>query len=75
VAWRILGSVPEAEDAAAEALARALVDWSRISRLEHRDAWILRVTINLAIDVARRRSRHENAPVEFAAATRTRSCG
>jgi RNA polymerase sigma factor (sigma-70 family) len=57
VALRILGSVPDAEDAAAEALARALADWSRVSALDYRDAWVLRVTANVAIDAARRRGR------------------
>jgi RNA polymerase sigma factor (sigma-70 family) len=60
VALRILGSVPDAEDAAADGLARALVDWPRVRQLPHRDAWILRVTINVSIDMARRRVRHTN---------------
>ena len=55
VAHRILGSVTAAEDAAAEAFTRALVDWTRVSALPHRDAWVLRVTSNVAIDAARRR--------------------
>lgn len=55
VAHRILGSVPAAEDAAAEAFTRALVDWERVGPLPYRDAWILRVTSNVAIDAARRR--------------------
>ena len=66
VAQRILGSIPDAEDAAAEGLARALVDWHRIGALPHRDAWILRVTINAAIDMARRRRRAEPEPVVVA---------
>ena len=55
VALRILGSVPEAEDAAAEALTRALVRWDRVGSLPHRSAWVQRVAANVAIDVARRR--------------------
>lgn len=55
VALRILGSIPAAEDAAAEAFTRALVDWPRIGALPYRDAWILRVTANVAIDAARKR--------------------
>ena len=55
VAQRILGSVVEAEDAAAEAMARALVKWDRVGALSYRDAWVLRVTANVAIDAARRR--------------------
>lgn len=54
VARRILGSPNAAEDAAAEAFTRALVDWHRVSTLPHRDAWVLRVTSNVAIDAARR---------------------
>ena len=57
LAYRILGDLPAAEDAAAEALTRALVRWPRVSRLPHREAWVLRVTANVALDVARRRSR------------------
>ena len=55
VALRILGSVPEAEDVASEAMARALVRWRRVGGMPHRDAWVLRVTANLAIDAVRRR--------------------
>jgi RNA polymerase sigma-70 factor (ECF subfamily) len=47
--------MPAAEDAAAEAFTRALVDWPRIGGLPHREAWVLRVTTNVAIDAARRR--------------------
>ena len=62
MALRILGSVPDAEDAAAEGLARALVDWPKVGSLPHRDAWILRVTINASIDIARRRRRETEEP-------------
>jgi RNA polymerase sigma factor (sigma-70 family) len=55
LALRILGSIPEAEDAAAEALARALVRWKAVGQLPHREGWVLRVTANVAIDAARRR--------------------
>lgn len=53
LAYRIVGSGPEAEDVAAEALARACSDWARVSRMEHRDAWVLRVATNLAMDHVR----------------------
>lgn len=55
MAYRILGSVEHAEDAAAEGMARALVAWPKIRALPYRTAWILRVTSNVAIDAARRR--------------------
>lgn len=55
VALRILGDVAEAEDVAAEALARALRSWDRVGGLPYRRAWVVRVASNLAVDCARRR--------------------
>jgi RNA polymerase sigma-70 factor (ECF subfamily) len=55
IAVRMLGNAAEAEDAAAEAFSRALVRWRRVGTLDYRDAWVLRVTANVAIDVLRRR--------------------
>jgi RNA polymerase sigma-70 factor (ECF subfamily) len=54
-AYRVLGSVAEAEDVAADAMARALVRWPRVRRLDHPEGWVVRVAINLAIDATRRR--------------------
>lgn len=56
LAWRLAGDVTVAEDIAAEALARVFVRWPRVRALEHREAWVLRVTTNLAIDQLRRRT-------------------
>ena len=58
VAHRILGDDGHAEDAAAEALARAHASWARIGRSGYADAWILRVTANVAVDIHRRSRRH-----------------
>ncbi|HUQ38516.1 MAG TPA: sigma-70 family RNA polymerase sigma factor [Acidimicrobiales bacterium] len=55
VAFRILGDQQAAEDVAAEALARAYERWPKVSRLPYRDAWVLRVAANLAIDSTRRK--------------------
>jgi RNA polymerase sigma-70 factor (ECF subfamily) len=55
LAHRMLGDKEAAEDVAAEALARAHMHWSHIAGLDHRDAWVLRVTANLAVDAIRRR--------------------
>ena len=55
LAYRILGNPSEAEDAAAEALTRALVAWRRVATLPYREAWVLRVTANVAVDTRRRR--------------------
>jgi RNA polymerase sigma factor (sigma-70 family) len=55
VAYRILGNPTEAEDAAAEALCRTLVAWRRVGPLPYREAWVLRVAANVAVDLRRRR--------------------
>ena len=47
VAYRILGSQEDAEEVAQEALARAYVRWSRVSR--YAEPWVARVATNLAL--------------------------
>jgi RNA polymerase sigma factor (sigma-70 family) len=56
-AIRILGDAPSADDVAAEAFTRAFVRWDRVRTLPHRDAWVIRVAMNLAVDTARARRR------------------
>lgn len=58
VALRILREPADAEDAVAEAFARALMRWRRVAALPYRDAWILSVTANVSIDIARHRRRN-----------------
>lgn len=58
VAKRISPSV-DADDIAMEAFARALVRWPTVQGIEHRDAWLLRVVSNLAIDSVRKATRRE----------------
>ena len=55
VARRIVGDAASAEDVAAEALSRAYANWGKISGLQYRDAWVLRVTTNLALNAIRPR--------------------
>ena len=55
LAFRLLGDPHDAQDAASEAMARALADWRRVSQLPHLRPWVLRVTANVAIDMLRRR--------------------
>jgi DNA-directed RNA polymerase specialized sigma24 family protein len=55
VAYRILGDRSSAEDIAQESLARAYLRWTKIST--YRQAWVARVSGNLAIDLIRRRKR------------------
>ncbi len=66
VAFKVLGDSTAAEDAAAEAFARALASWRRVGALPHRDAWILRVTTNVAVDMARKRERGRRAAEQLA---------
>jgi RNA polymerase sigma factor (sigma-70 family) len=63
-AYGILGDVADAEDAAVEALARASLRWRRLGALlpPQQDAWVLRVTANVAYDEVRRRIRR-NRPL------------
>ena len=62
VALRILGNYSDAEDVAAEAMARALRSWERVGTMPYRRAWVLRVAANVAIDRARRRPPQLSAP-------------
>ena len=55
VAFRLLGVREEAADVAQEACARAVARWERVSRCDSPDAWVARVSGNLAIDARRRR--------------------
>jgi RNA polymerase sigma factor (sigma-70 family) len=57
LATGLLNDRPAGEDAAVEALARAYVDWDRVRTLSYRDAWVLRVTANVAYDQVRKAGR------------------
>lgn len=54
VALRLTGDWFVAEDVASGAFARAFARWRAVSSLAYREAWVMRVASNLAIDVARR---------------------
>jgi RNA polymerase sigma-70 factor (sigma-E family) len=74
VGFRLLGNRQAAEDVAAEALSRAFARWRTLRTATYRDAWVIRVTTNLSLNVLARRkveaSPHEPVTVEDAAATR-----
>ena len=55
LAHRMLGDAAAAEDVAAEAMVRTYARWDRVGGLPYLDAWVLRVTTNLALDQLRRR--------------------
>jgi RNA polymerase sigma factor (sigma-70 family) len=54
VGFRLLGDRAEAEDIAAETLARAYAHWHKMC--DHALPWVVRVATNLGLDVARRRT-------------------
>lgn len=53
LATRLLGNPTLGEDMAAEALARTWLHWPKVRKLEYRQAWVLRVTTNLCLDLVR----------------------
>src|SRR5215210_1842458 len=55
VAYRLTGRRTDAEDIAQEALARAYVRWPKIE--SYAEAWVSRVSMNLALDGLRRQQR------------------
>ncbi len=63
IAVRLVGGGAEADDVAAEALARAYARWPKVRDLDYRDAWVMRVTANVALDVLRRAKRPLPTPV------------
>jgi len=63
VALRILGGDRQAaEYIAAEALARAFSHWGKIGGAPYRDAWVVRVATNLALNETKRRPRGMEQP-------------
>lgn len=56
-AWRILGDRQEAENVAAEVLARALVRWKVLADSPNLSGWVVTVSTNLAIGHLRRAKR------------------
>ncbi|MGO9558046.1 MAG: RNA polymerase sigma factor [Acidimicrobiales bacterium] len=56
-AWKLLGDRQEAENVAAEVLARALVRWDRLASSPKLAGWIVTVSTNLSIGHLRKASR------------------
>jgi RNA polymerase sigma-70 factor (ECF subfamily) len=55
VAFRLLGNPAAAEDAAAEAFARTFAAWDKVRELPHRDAWVMKTTGHVALNVLARK--------------------
>lgn len=66
VAYRILGQHQEAEDVAAEAVARAQMRWTRLA--DHPEPWVATVASRLALDRWRRLSRAQELGSDLASA-------
>ena len=64
LAHRMLGDLSAAEDIAAEAMVRTFAKWNQVQDLPYRDAWVLRVTTNLALDRLRRRQPRQVPPLQ-----------
>jgi len=62
VGFRMLGSRPDAEDVAQETVARACARWTKVR--DYPQAWVARVSANMAIDVIRRRRRERRSTVQ-----------
>ena len=69
LAARMTGDRAAAEDIAAEALVRAFAQWAKVRELPHRDAWVMRVASNLALDSIRRRAPARRAVERLAPAS------
>jgi RNA polymerase sigma-70 factor, ECF subfamily len=54
-AWRLLGSVDDARDAAQEVFLRLFRQWPRLPADARIEAWLYRVTVNVCFDVRARR--------------------
>ena len=63
VARRIVASDQAAEDIASETLIRAYAHWRKIGDEPWREGWVVRVATNLALDVARSRTRMTDATI------------
>jgi len=68
VAGLCCGSRTVAEEIAQEALMRLCRHWRRVRDMEHPQAWLYRVTINLASDVRRRQRQQRDADAAWARA-------
>jgi RNA polymerase sigma-70 factor (sigma-E family) len=62
LAYRIVHDHEVAEEVASEAFARAWARWARLANEHHADGWVLRATVNLAIDNTRRRTQGARPP-------------
>lgn len=54
VVTALTGSVAHAEEVAQEAFIRTFLRWRSVSEMQHRNAWVRRVAINLALSRVRR---------------------
>jgi len=67
LAWRLLGSFEDAQDAAQEVFFRAFRYLHRFDKARPFEPWLVRMTVNVCRDLARKRVRPANVLAEAAA--------
>lgn len=68
-AWRLLGTVEDAQDAAQEVFLRLYRALARVDPRRPLAPWLYRVTVNVCHDLGRRRRARSSVPLEEAALT------
>jgi len=65
LAWRLLGSFEDAQDASQEVFLRAFRFLHRFDKRRPLEPWLVRMTVNVCHDLGRRRRSQPNALVDF----------
>ncbi len=64
LAYRMLGNQSDAEDVTQDTFLRAWVHYASYDPDRSFDGWVLRIAVNLCIDLQRRRKRRQHLPLE-----------
>src|SRR5262249_5733590 len=67
LAWRLLGSFEDAQDASQEVFLRAFRFLHRFDKRRPLEPWLVRMTVNVCRDFGRKRRSQPNALVDFEA--------
>src|SRR5215510_2175742 len=65
LAWRLLGSFEDAQDASQDVFLRAFRFLHRFDKRRPLEPWLVRMTVNVCHDLGRRRRSQPNALVDF----------
>jgi len=72
LAWRLLGSMQDAEDAAQEVFLRAFRFLHRFDSRRRFEPWLIRMTVNVCRDIGRKKQQYATVAFDF---ERLRACG